>query len=212
MQKMTTSDDSGKFSINANETDTLLFQVLGYRNKKMVASNLSPDYSKIKLSQTKYPIKEVVVGPLGNYRQFKQMVLAYDPNKDKIKIPGLKEPKYRPIPIMEDREYWKNPGLLLTSPFSFLYQNFSKEAKSKYKYHDEKKREPEQLRANIKYNKSLVSQLTGLKEESEISSFMLYCNFSHDFIMITNEYDLCLIIKEKYKEYEDNRKKVEKEK
>lgn len=201
----TTSDVNGFFIISAKTEDTLLIQTIDYDKLKIAVSAI--DTMRINLYKRTYDIREVKVGILGNYRQFKQMVLSYDPDKDKVKIPGLPEPKHRDIPLMADEEYWKKIGRI-SSPVTYIYQNFSKHAKSVYKAHDLEKQNQEQLRADAKFNRELVRQITGMKNENEISNFILFCNFTHDYIMNTQEYQICNMIKLKYQKFK--RQKSEK--
>ena len=202
--RATISDTSGMFKIHLNFNDSLLIQSLEYQKYILKLEKSYMDTNLIYLTKERYPIKEVTVGILGNYNQFKEMVLSYNPDDHKYKIPGMKEPVYRPIPILEDEEYWKNYKVAIFNPISYLYYNYNKRMKSVYKYHDLKKQENEQNRADDKYNKDFVSEITGLTDEEEIMKFMLFCDFSHEMIMNTNQYQLGQLIVEKYSEYSKN--------
>lgn len=199
--KVTVSDSSGYFQLHIENGNKITIQSIDYNKKTLTFDSLYKDTITIYLHKTTYPIREVKVGILGNYQQFRENFLKLDPNKSKFKIQGMPEPKRRAIPILEDKEYWNKPALILVSPVSYLYYNTSKHAKAIYKYHDYKKQYNEQLRADAKFNKELVTQLTGLIDEPGLSNFMLYCNFSHDFNMQTSELSLCELIMAKYGEY-----------
>ncbi len=69
-----------------------------------------------------------------------------------------------------------------------------------------KQKEQLQKQLDKKFNRNLVAKITGLKGK-ELDDFMQYCDFDRDFILKTSEYDLIVIIKDMYKEYENNKHK-----
>lgn len=82
-------------------------------------------------------------------------------------------------------------------PFSLLYGHYSKEAKSKKLYADLILKE----RAGRRYNKILVSKITGLINDDEIKNFMEFCALQIKFILESTEYELYAAILGCYNEY-----------
>jgi len=52
-----------------------------------------------------------------------------------------------------------------------------------------------------KYNPEIIKRITGIAREEEIIEFMTFCNFSDDYILNTNDYDLIVMIARKYEEF-----------
>ena len=208
--KSSVTDSNGVFVLEVQLNDSVLVRTINYEPKIFYIKDLSEKY-KIMLRTRIYEIDEVKVGMLGSYEQFKENVLNLDLDKVEFRPYGMSKVKQNYIPIMEDEHYWDDPKNAFTSPLTYFYQKFSKEMKSVYKYHELKKQELEQLRADSKYNREIIKTITGLTDEDSVSNFMLYLNFEHNFIMNTSEYELYRIIENKYTLYKIEQKKGLKE-
>jgi len=80
---------------------------------------------------------------------------------------------------------------------SILYNEFSKEAHSKEIYAGLVKKD----KADKRYNKAVVSRITGLRNDDEIKKFMEYCILQIKFILESTDYELYAAILECYDEY-----------
>jgi hypothetical protein len=56
--------------------------------------------------------------------------------------------------------------------------------------------------ADEKFNKALVTKITGLQDEN-LDDFMKYCKFDRDFILKRTEYDLIVIVQEIFEIYKE---------
>jgi hypothetical protein len=92
-------------------------------------------------------------------------------------------------------------GQAVSHPISFLYETFSRKAKMGRLYQELVDNQEEVDRLPLKYNRDLVSSLTGL-EGNALLDFMTYCKFSYyDLIRWTPEFIIAQIQK-RFNEYE----------
>ena len=78
-----------------------------------------------------------------------------------------------------------------------------KRRKAEQKIAEFKRQEELNQAAYDKYNPSIVAELTGMSHE-EATKFIEHFRLDRDFILSKNDYDLCLIISQLYKEYSNN--------
>jgi len=69
-------------------------------------------------------------------------------------------------------------GKAIVSPISYFYNRFSRKMKMERLYQELVDNQEEVDRLPLKYNRELVSSLTGLKGE-ELLTFMVFCRFSY---------------------------------
>jgi hypothetical protein len=92
-------------------------------------------------------------------------------------------------------------GQAVTHPISFLYDTFSRKAKLGRLYQKLVENQDEVDNLPKKYNRELVTYLTGL-EGDELLDFMTYCKFSYyDLIRWSPEF-IVLQIQKKFNDYE----------
>jgi len=92
-------------------------------------------------------------------------------------------------------------GEAVSHPFTFFYETFGRKPKMDRLYAEmvESQKEVDNLPA--KYNKDLVTQLTGLEGE-ELLDFMTFCKFSYyDLVRWTPDY-IVVQVKKKFGDYE----------
>jgi hypothetical protein len=196
----TYSDNTGYFRIPFDVTDTILFTAIGYHNKKIIA--FKSEKTSIKLIPKKYQIEEVSVGILGSYDQFKQKFLNLEIEDNTINIRGLPKVKKKEVPDLENEDYISNPLFLLGNPISYFYYNFNKYEQSKRKVHELNKLDIEKRIIEKKFNREIVKTLTKLTDEMEINEFLDFCNFSHNYLLKTSEYDIQEALIKKFKEFQ----------
>jgi hypothetical protein len=194
------SDTMGYFEINVKGNDSLVFLCLGYLGKVYIVRDFNTYRVQIiKLAPYPYPIEEVSISRYRDYNQFKHEFLLAEPKK-RFEITGVPKPKYQDIPVLLDTNYIRSSEFLVFHPISFLYYNLSKEEKSKRKVYYLERQQREQVVIDKKYNRDLIEKMTGLTGE-EITKFMWFCNFSHQFLYEASELEIIQKIDEKFREY-----------
>jgi hypothetical protein len=67
--------------------------------------------------------------------------------------------------------------------------------------------EKEQIKEQVylKFNPEVIRKVTGLTDDRDILEFMVFCNFSDDYLLEINEYDLSAEIALKFEAYKSKR-------
>jgi len=192
-------NESGEFSCNTPLNDTLIITAIGFDTKIIDINYLHEQIQDgiIKLTPLIYAIDEVVIVPYKNYKEFKEAFLALEiPEKPfiNLNIPNIKTnllPKKEEDIIM----------IPIGSPITALYNAFSKEGKEIAEYNKLMKRKAIEKKVQKKYNINIVALLTGIQNEREVLDFMEFCNFSDEFILSSNDYEIYLAINNCYENY-----------
>ncbi|MDN5212127.1 carboxypeptidase-like regulatory domain-containing protein [Fulvivirgaceae bacterium BMA12] len=191
----TVSDIDGNFYIKASENDTLIFSYVGYNQHFLILGDSIKDELKnpliIHLSKSLVELETVKVFAYKNERDFKNAILELElPEETPVKtqIPGYYYGPQKPV----------KPGV--GSPISFLANKFGKKAKRERQFNEAKKRDEYKRYLHSKYNKEIVSNITGLKDE-ELDDFMQHCTLSDKFIDDANEYEIIVAINKCYKDF-----------
>lgn len=205
--KLAFSSEEGVFKIFADIGDTLSFSHIGFEGKLIVIKHLK--LQSITLTPKAIQLEEVRVSNLPeNEYQFKRRLLQLEvvdsepfvpfgvtPAQPKGKIPKLYE-RASGFVWGADENFWPS----VTMPISVLTKKFSKKHKAKRDYY-ELKASKEQLIMNDKeYNKTIISNLTGLEGE-ELMSFMSFLNFDQSFVKQATSYEIAKAVLDLYKEY-----------
>lgn len=196
----TTSDLNGKFNINLDMKDTLIFSAVGFEKYSLTLVENEIDskdyYIRILLDQSSYELAPVNIYAFKDEAGFKQDILnmeAPEPANPKIIIPGSHQ---GPVTSRD-----LNGGFSLGSPISSVVNVFSKEAKELRKYQKVLKEAPRQKTLHEKYNIEIVEEITGLKDE-ELNQFMLFCKIPEDYILKANDYEIILAVNACFKEFQ----------
>ncbi len=201
------SSSAGEFDLDAQVGDTLVLYAVGYYYQKIIVdatmiNTQAP--ATFPLRQQAFEIAEVRIIGLGTYEEFKQQFL--DLNQALTKTGKLAE-HLAEVSRTEGKEAYdealargelKMPGagIPILTP-------------------DEKERlvlaeiiKEEKIRDQIymKYNPVVVKKITGLTDE-DVIEFMIYCDFSDEYLLEVNEYDLMVSIARKFEMFK--RKKQE---
>lgn len=159
----TMTDTEGKFSLQADPTDTLTFKSLGYLDKKVPVSEIisQGENKAIVLFYSKtYTIGQVeVVGA-----------------SKSIDI-GYNNVKMSSVPLELRGEFEAKPKLMtaIFKPASFLYYKFSKTEKEKRNTLMAIRTERQWQIFSLVYNKEIAERLTGLHGD-RLDDFMVYFN------------------------------------
>lgn len=89
---------------------------------------------------------------------------------------------------------------LASSPFTLLYEAFSKQAKARRRAAVMRQEERRRQLAEMRYNRLMVSQNTGLNGD-ELDRFMRFCPVPDEFVLRASEYELIERVKECYRRW-----------
>lgn len=140
-----------------------------------------------------YDLEEVDVYAYKNYQGFKQDFLNLD-------IPQEKTAFIPPLPYAYSGN--TNPTLTLNSPFTMIYNKFSRRAKEEKKVAGLKVENNLKQEAFRKYNKEFVASVLKIKDK-ELDDFMQYCQLDTDYILRSTEYELALAVKNCYASFKN---------
>jgi hypothetical protein len=182
------SDTTGAFAIVAYPSDTLYISTIGYSPllvevKDSFIWHIRP--VTISLKPRVYELATLDIKALPTYQEFKNKILQdafyhRDTIEDNLaySFPEAERP-YNPQPTMS-----------LGSPVSALYKLMSKEGKGIRAYERARSRNRMEAIISPKYNRGMVSRITGLTGEV-LDDFMLYCKPEETFLANASEYDIC---------------------
>lgn len=169
------TDSLGIFHLVVNLTDTLLVRNIVFQDT-LVPVYLVNDPKFIVLSSKRYLLLEARIFEWGStYSDFKEAVIEM-PNQQTLgESMGLprQDPDY--VPLEMDEKAIKSVGFLLTSPISYFYQNFSKEAKSARKVYWLKKNQVNQEHFNELISGEQLTEITSLAGDdlTEFQAFLV---------------------------------------
>lgn len=177
------ADVTGNFSIQVLRTDTILVSAYGHQVQRLCFKDsvFKDEYKvKIELSQLAVQLQAVNVEAPKTLNQVKKEI-------DQL---GVKDTRLTSSTVKD----------AVQSPVTFLYERFSKFARSKQLVAEMENEDRKQevlkslFRIYIKYD---IINL----DESEFDRFIKYCNLSEEFIKTATEYDLVTAIQKKYETF-----------
>ena len=169
------TDSLGIFHLVVNLTDTLFVRNIAFRDT-LVPVYLVHNLKFIVLSSKRYILQGARIFEWGStYSDFKEAIIEM-PNQQTLgESMGLprQDPDY--VPLEMDEKAVKSAGFLLTSPISFFYQNFSKEAKSARKVYWLKKNQVIQEHFDELISEERLTEITSLTGDDlqEFQSFLI---------------------------------------
>jgi hypothetical protein len=180
------ADAEGKFSVNALQSDTLIFSALGYSTKKICLRDSvikKKYYIEVELQKLQYTLKEISV--------FGTRSLS-DIDKDIAKLDSTRRRRnFTDVNALE-------------SPITYLYERFSKFGKSKQMVAEW---ENEDLKKDILkdlFRLYIKHEIIDLSED-EFEAFIMYCNLSEEFIKTASQFELVMAIKGKFQAFEEGK-------
>ncbi len=188
------ADQSGRFVIPASHGDSLLITHVSHLVRIMPA-RLTPSPSmmpeEIVLLPKIFELKEFVVRYLPKTRE------EFRHDFVRLKLPERSVAVDLKLPHINTMVY-SGPeggaGIVIKGPIQAIYDQFSKEARSRRKLESELANEVTRQMVQQKYSPQLVISLTGLNDPDSVRAFMNYCRFSDQTILESNQYDLCVEI------------------
>lgn len=171
----TVSDSLGIFELPVHINDTLLIRNIAYYDTLVPVYLLHLERS-IHLKRKRYQLQEARIFEWGStYSDFRKAIV-HMPNRQTLgESMGLprQDPDY--VPLEMDEQAVKSAAHLISSPVSFFYQNFSKEAKRTRKAYWFKKNLPKKEHFDQLVSKENLSEITGLSGDDlmEFQAFLL---------------------------------------
>ena len=196
------SDTEGRFRMLMMRQDTVKISCLGYEITGFSIRNLNIDENEhvveigdIELQPRLYELSTISVYA----ERWRSFLYDYE------QVPIKEEPYY-----VKTIETWKN-NIIDVRELQELRRGTlgvgisfdpaaRKRRKAEQKIAEFKRQEELNQAAYEKYNPSIVAELTGMSHE-EATKFIEHFRLDRDFILSKNDYDLCLIINQLYKEY-----------
>ena len=187
----TMTDKEGRFSLQADPTDTLTFKSLGYIDKRVPVSELlNKENTIVTMAPVRYELGGVEItgeGPKVNMSGL--LDHAKNMNKTPIELRG---------------EFDSKPKTLtaIFHPTSYLFYKFSKEEKEKRHTLAAIRSEREWQLFSLVYNKEIAERLTGLQGD-ELDDFMVYFNAYSNLLFSATTYEVEKRVKEVFAEYKE---------
>lgn len=203
--RVSSSDSTGNFIINAKQGDSLAFTSLGFEKQVIVlekGENQNQNFI-VKLIPKVYELQSVDIHAFKTEEAFKRHILAMEiPEEEKLAIPGMEY--VQPFPSGSGEG-----GVTITGPISYLSNQFSRRAKEHRKYLAAKEAYNYQNALAKKYNPEFVKNITKLEDPQELEKFMKFCKLEDSFIEKANEYELILAVNDCYNEYTQKQENIE---
>jgi hypothetical protein len=204
-KKFTYSDINGNFKLDIHKNDTIIISKSIYKQLIIYISE-----KDIKIGKVDFPLyykaimlKEVTVYALTpNYKQFVKDVV----NTPLPEIYSYVEGAQLTEMDLMNIKYAQGPPNILSgtpagSPITYLYQKYNKKYQNIQLAKELNELQDEVDKVPAKYNREIVSEITGLTGSS-LLEFMMFCRFSYyDIIKMSSE-EIIMAIRKKYSEYE----------
>jgi hypothetical protein len=186
------TDSLGIFNLSVHEADTLLIRNIAFRDTLVPVREVHVN-RHIRLQRMRYPLKEARVFEWGaSYEDFQEAFIGMPMQQTLVSSLDLPRQDPEKVPEEMDEKAVKSAGLLLTSPISFFYYNFSKHAKSARKFYWLEKNQDKHDQFKALTGSGNLADITGLKG-SELEDFHLFlsqrmvCDFHCSELDILNE-------------------------
>jgi hypothetical protein len=190
------SDNNGAFNLGVSIGDTVVLSAVGYYYNRLVVSDSllgAPVPVKFTFAPRAYEITEARIIGLSSYDDFRNRFIELQRPKTKIEI--LIE-NLAGISVIEGKAAYERgepplAGIPIRSP------------EEKERIALKKIMEKEQIKEQVylKFNPEVIKKETGLTDDRDILEFMTFCDFSDEFLLEINEYDLADQIGLKFEGY-----------
>ena len=182
----TIADKEGRFSLQADPSDTLTFKSIGYIDKRVPVSDVLKENAVVTMAPVRYELNGVEITGEGR----------------KVNMTGVPEAKMSNTPAELRSDFTKKPTVLtaIVHPISFLNYKFNKTEKEKRHTLAAIRTDREWQLFSLVYNKEIAARLTGLHGE-DLDNFMVYFNAFSNLRFSATTYEVEKRVKEVYKEY-----------
>src|SRR5665647_587038 len=185
----TMTDKEGKFTLQADPTDTITFRSIGYIDKKVPVSEMvANENATVTMAPVRYQLEGVEITG----------------QSQKVNMSGLLDnaKNMSKIPVELRGEFATKPKVLtaIFHPTSFLYYKYNKEEKSKRNTLVAIRTEREWQLFSLVYNKEIAERLTGLQGD-ELDNFMVYFNAYSNLLFSATTYEVEKRVREVFAGY-----------
>ena len=186
----TISDNDGVFSLQADPSDTLTVNAMGFQIIKIIVA----DYLKEN--------KQIVVYKMNPIRYLVGEVKVTGKNQ-KLNLYGVPQGNESKVPIelrsddFSSKPHWTSA---IFSPLSFLHYKLSKGEKNKRKAMAAVITEQEWDKFKLVYNRDIVHSITGLEGDT-LDDFMVYCNVHMNLYYSATTLEVDQRVRELFKQY-----------
>jgi hypothetical protein len=204
-QKFAFTDKDGRFTMRVSLHDTLVISKSIYRQlvvevNKTIFYGAEDFFLYYKATMLK-EVRIIAINP--SYEGFKKDIVGltlpeYYKRMEELK---LSEEQVANATYKPTGNLLSLGGTMTMSPISFLYDKYSRKSKMNRLAQEMMASEEEVDRMQNKYNREIVSRLTGLEGE-ELLNFMMYCHFSYYDIVRMSDEEIRSKIKTKYYDYQ----------
>lgn len=181
-KKFAFTDKNGRFEINLSLNDTLIISKSIYRQLvTVIDQKLFYGFEDFFLYYKATMLKEVtIIGINPSYEGFKKDIVTLELPEyyKRAEDVHLSEMQKANAVYKDGGNILSLGGSVTMSPISFLYDKYSRKSKMNRLYNEMLSYEDEVERVQQKYNRDIVSDLTGLQGD-ELLEFMMYCRFSY---------------------------------
>lgn len=196
----------GDFTLDVSLGDTVVLSAVGYYFKRLVVNDSIWSASapvKFSFTPRAYEISEARIIGLGSYHDFKNNFVELQ--RPKTQIEKLTE-NLADISKNEGKEAYERAlasgrlempraGVPIRSP----------EEKERIALKKILQKEHIKEEVYLKFNPEVIKKVTGLTDDKDILEFMTYCDFSDEYLLEMNEYDLASLILIKFEDYKSRR-------
>lgn len=199
------SDQNGKFYLDVHLNDTLIISKSIYRQMMIFIDQeiFNKENTEIIMYYKAIILKEVAIYAITpQYGQFIKEVVNTSLPDIYSQVAGT---KLTTQDFMNNKyskgDYNILSGTPMGSPLTYFYEKYNKKYKNIQLAKELNANQDEVDKVPGKYNRELVSSITGLKGD-DLLNFMMYCRFGYyDIIKMTPE-QIIMEIRIKYSEYE----------
>lgn len=194
-------DEQGEIDMVIEDSTLIRISALSYHDHFIFYHQQIHGKSiEIKLLPKIYELDEFVLNPYATVALFKKAVLELQlEDSNAISAQLFLMGSLKPFELQPENFQSQDVITIgLGSPISALYNLTSKRAKSEKRYRQLTNSDKELSAMQQKYNKEIVMKLTGLKESERLDEFMEYCKPSIGFILRSSDYELALLILQRY--------------
>jgi len=193
------TDYFGEFSFMVEKNDTLLFTAIGYKDAIFVIPDTVTSYRyyrSVILEVDTILLKQAFIYPWpATVAQLKKEYLELELPDTEIDLRLPK--KFGYISTTSDGFV----GVTFGGPVQLLYDKFSREAKMRRLYESLLIKDRKEKYISTRINNDMIEKLTGLKDPTEISTFMEFCDLSYEYVLVSTDYELARSIKNCYSSY-----------
>ncbi len=192
-KSQTVTDFRGQFEIKGKPGDSLKVTRIGYTPYLFVV--IKPKvYLHIELEPSAIKLNEITINGAKYFRQ------------DSInnRISYAKQFNYRAPKLIDAFSTGpKQPGELISINLLAVFAALTKKSTPEYKFNKILLRDEQAGYVDQKFNKAIVSQITGLKGDT-LSMFLSKYRPTYQFALKSTEYDMEMYIKDSLKDFEKN--------